>query len=268
MAAIVCATGVFMQGLALGEEPESEADARAAINPIAHRYKLPLEADFDPDIGPYQRLQFTLQAKPVLPVRVTSQWALIFRAIVPLQAQPDVDSPSGTTWGLQDTLVTCFLSPIHPPPHLSLGLGPALLVPTATSSVLGPGRWAAGPSFAIVYEPTRFTVGVLVNNVWSLGGDLNRQAVNELQIEYVLELLLADGWFLSASPTITADWERPPQQRWTVPVGGGIGRAFDWGGPSLAVTLEAFANVARPEGVPTAPWQLHVNAEVVFPKMW
>jgi len=32
------------------------------------------------------------------------------------------------------------------------------------------------------------------------------------------------GWYLTSTPTIVADWEADNDNRWTVPVGGGVGQ--------------------------------------------
>lgn len=49
---------------------------------------------------------------------------------------------------------------------------------------------------------------------------------------------------------ITANWNASADQRWLVPLGGGIGRTFTVGGSPMAVSLQAFANVIKPDGAP------------------
>jgi hypothetical protein len=35
---------------------------------------------------------------------------------------------------------------------------------------------------------------------------------------------LPGGWFLTSSPSIPANWEADSDNRWTVPIGGGVGK--------------------------------------------
>ena len=59
---------------------------------------------------------------------------------------------------------TLFLSP-RKPGKLIWGAGPAFVIPTATSTVLGQGKLSIGPSFVALMQPNHWTVGALVNNV-------------------------------------------------------------------------------------------------------
>ena len=45
----------------------------------------------------------------------------------------------------------------------------------------------------------------------------------------MLNYNLPKGWYLTTSPVITANWEARSDNRWTVPIGGGIGRIFKIG---------------------------------------
>jgi hypothetical protein len=74
-------------------------------------------------------------------------------------------------------------------------------------------------------------VGVVANNVWSLGGPpTGRDTTNSLLLNPFVSYEFGDGWLVGSSPNITADWESAPGKRWTLPVGGGIGKAVRIGG--------------------------------------
>jgi hypothetical protein len=59
---------------------------------------------------------------------------------------------------------TFFLSPAKPH-KLILGVGPDFVFPTATSKVLGQGKFSIGPSMVALVQPGNWTIGALVNNV-------------------------------------------------------------------------------------------------------
>ena len=87
-----------------------------------------------------------------------------------------------------------------------------------------------GPTAVLVrVTPPHWVIGVLLNNQWSVGGNPLRPPVNAFLAQPFANYNMAHGWYLNTSPIITADWLAAPGQRWTVPVGGGIGRVFRLG---------------------------------------
>jgi len=76
--------------------------------------------------------------------------------------------PAANT-GLGDMNPTFFLSPAKPG-KLIWGAGPALVIPTATSTVLGQGKLSLGPSVVVLAQPPHWTIGALINNVWPVAG--------------------------------------------------------------------------------------------------
>ena len=68
---------------------------------------------------------------------------------------------------------------------------------------------------------------------------------------------------------ITADWNAPPGTRWTVPLGGGIGRVFKFAGQAFNAQVEAFYNVVRagPGSISTpGDWQFRFELSLLFPE--
>ena len=66
---------------------------------------------------------------------------------------------------------------------------------------------------------------------------------------------LPKGWYLGTVPLNTANWEADSDNRWTVPIGGGIGRVFKIGNQPINAQLTAYRNVLTP-GDSGADWQL------------
>jgi hypothetical protein len=54
------------------------------------------------------------------------------------------------------------------------------------------------------------------------------------------------GWYFTSSPIITANWLAASDDRWTVPIGGGIGKLFKLGKLPVNTQLAAYSNVVKP----------------------
>jgi hypothetical protein len=75
---------------------------------------------------------------------------------------------------------------------------------------------------------------------------------------------MAGGWYFVSSPIITADWKANSDQRWVVPLGGGLGRIFRVGKQPLNTALQAFRHVDHPTRA--AGWSLRLQTQLLFPK--
>jgi hypothetical protein len=67
-----------------------------------------------------------------------------------------------------------------------------------------------------------------------------------------------------SSPVITSKWAATSSGRWTVPVGGGIGRLFTINNQAVSARIQGLYNAVRPDFGPS--WQLQVQVQFVFPK--
>jgi len=104
----------------------------------------------------------------------------------------------------------------------------------------------------------------LILNVWSFAGDQDRADVNALTLQPFVNYNMADGWYLTTSPLITANWKANGENRWTVPIGGGFGRIFKIGDQSVNANIAAYYNVVTPEDT-GANWQLRAEWTFLFP---
>ncbi|WP_205526031.1 neuromedin U [Pyxidicoccus trucidator] len=252
--------------LAGAVEASSHEDlAKAVQNPVANLISVPLQDNVDFGIDPGDRVRNTLNIQPVIPMTLTEDFNLINRIILPVLYQPDLADGSGGTFGLGDTSATFFVAPSKPG-TLIWGVGPALLLPTATDDVLGTGKWSIGPSAVALVQPGDLSAGVLANNVWSVFGDGDRESVNQLLVQYFLTYNLPGGWYVTSAPIITANWEAPSGDQWLVPFGAGGGKVFKVGRQSLNGSVSAYYNAVRPDVPGAAQWQLRVQLAFLFPK--
>lgn len=256
------------QGKPAAEHEEGAASAealqKATQNPVASLISVPLQNNTNFNIGPLDRTQNVLNIQPVIPARVSENWNLITRIIMPLVYQPDLSQHNVGVMGLGDINPSFFLSPAKPG-KLIWGIGPTVVLPTATNAVLGQGKWSGGPSMVALVQPGHWTIGALVNNVWNFAGESSRPAVNQMLFQYFLNYNMKEGWYITLQPIITANWKATSGNVWTVPVGGGIGRITKIGPQPVNLSLQFYDNAIYPAG--TSPWSMRAQIAFLFPKL-
>lgn len=253
---------ILLFAMVIADASPSQSLVQQVQDPVADLISLPFQNNTYFGIEPYDRTENILNIQPVIPFHISEHWNLITRTILPVMSQPN-PSPSGYTNGLGDLNPTFFLSPVDFG-KIIWGVGPTFSVPTATNSVLGSGKWGAGPAVVVVVMPGHWVLGFLANNIWSFAGDTHRQNVNLGTLQYFINYNLPKGWYIVSSPIVTADWAAPAGQCWTVPVGGGFGRIFNIGKQPLNLTLQGFYNVKTPTNGPD--WSMRLQLQFLFPK--
>jgi hypothetical protein len=247
-----------------GEAGSGNSDlAKQVQNPVADLISLPFQNNMNFGLGPNNRMQNVLNIQPVIPIKLSEEWNLITRTIAPILKQPDVRTATDDTWGLGDINVLLALTPAKPG-SVIWGIGPAMILPTGTDPAVSQRKWAAGPGGVLLTKHGPWVVGVLVQNVWSFAGSDKRSDVNQFLTQYFLNYNLPDGWYLTSSPIITADWEAGRGNKWTVPVGGGFGKVFRAGNLPMNASFAAFSNVVRPDN--GSDWSLRFQISFLFPK--
>lgn len=133
-------------------------------------------------------------------------------------------------------------------------MGPALLIPTATDTNTGAGKWGLGPSVAFVAQPNWGSIATAMQNVWSIPGNSHRPSVNQLQIETSLSYNLPHAWYLLTAPTHSADWTQSSGERWLVPFGGGVGQTLEIAKQAVDWNIALYSIAIRPGGQPSPKW--------------
>ena len=220
--------------------------AKQAQNPIANLISVPFQNNSNFNYGPRERTQNILNFQPVIPFKLTEDWNLITRTIVPIVHQPSLAKGETSDNGLGDVNPTLFFATSIAKDVL-VGFGPTFTLPTSSQDSLGARKWSAGPAAVAVWTPGKWVVGGLINNQWSFAGDSDERSVNAMLLQPFVNYNIADGWYLTSSPIITADWNaRESKDTWTVPVGGGVGRLFRLGKLPINASIQAFDNVETP----------------------
>jgi hypothetical protein len=243
---------------------ETPEIAKQAQNPIASLISVPFQNNTTFGVGESSRVQDSLLIEPVVPFRLTSDWNLITRTIVPLIEQPTLAPGLGNVSGLGDVQLSLYMSPAKPFGGLIWGLGPSFSFATASDRSLGAGKNSAGLSTALLTIKGPWLVGVLITDVASIGGQDDRKSVHQFLMQPFLDYNFPKGWYLASSPIITADWRATSGNKWTVPLGGGGGKILHIGHQAVNAYVQAFDDVVRPHQGGT--WTLRLQAQLLFPK--
>ena len=243
---------------------EGDTDlAKKTQNPVADLISVPFQNNVNFGVGPKDDVQYILNIQPVIPFRLTENWNLISRTIVPLIYQPELAPGVGEVFGLGDIQQSLFFSPAKLG-KLIWGVGPIFQFPSATDDSLGQGKWGAGPTAVALTVHGPWVLGALINNVWSFAGDSDRRDVNQVLIQPFVNYNLPDAWYVVTAPIITADWEADGDDRWTVPIGAGVGKIVRLAKLPVNAQASAYYNVVRPDNA--AEWQLRIQIQLLFPR--
>lgn len=238
--------------------------AKQLSNPIANLTSVPFQFTWDDGFGARDEgHRLLLNMQPVVPVSIGTDWSMISRTIVPVVYQDDVVPGHGAQFGLGDTTQSLFFSPKVPTDNgWTWGVGPALLIPTATENLLGTDQWAAGPTIvALRQTQAGWTYGVLANHLWSFAGDDNRANVDQTFLQPFVAKALGQGRTLSFNAEAAHDHN---SSQWSVPFNAGYSKVTRWGTQMVSWQVGVRYWVETPTGGPD--WGLRFTATLLYPR--
>jgi len=148
-------------GVAVGQTAQPSGDAhelaKQLSNPVSSLISFPLQSNFDFGMGAGSGWRYTLNIQPVVPISLTPKWNMISRTIAPIIHQHNVAGLSDQS-GLGDISQSLFFSPIDSK-RFVWGVGPQLLIPTATNDLLGTEKFALGPTVIVLKQKEAWTYG-------------------------------------------------------------------------------------------------------------
>ena len=199
-----------------GEASEASL-AMQLSNPVAALISVPLQLNFDQDIGPADDGdRWLLNVQPVVPFDLDDDWNLISRTILPVVRQSDIFPGAGSQTGIGDVVQSIFFSPKAPTATGWIwGAGPVLLLPTGSNDLLTTDKWGAGPTAVALKQSNGWTRGMLANHIWSFAGEDERADVNATFLQPFLTFTTPTQWTFALNTESTYDWEN---EQWSVPV--------------------------------------------------
>jgi hypothetical protein len=236
------------------QESGSTADVSKQLNnPVADIWALNFQFNryyLQGEATDRTREQDVMNFQPVLPIHLTKEWNLITRPVFPyLFSSPDFEPGDG--WddksGLGDIALVSLLSPAKLTSGFIWGAGPTFIFPTATNDALGQGKYQAGPAAVGLYMGKEWVFGSLIQQWWSFAGDGDRESTNQANIQYFIQYLFGDNWQVGMAPNILIDWKADQEDRFTVPVGLGIGKLVRIGRLPVKFTAEVDYMVVHPD---------------------
>jgi hypothetical protein len=246
-------------------ELSAEELAKIAQNPVGNLISVPFQNNANLNFGPEKGTQNILNIQPVIPFDIDKDWNIITRTILPVISMPALAPGDDRTNGIGDLQLSAFLSPANPGEWI-WGIGAIAQMPTNSNADLGNKNWGLGPTFVVLHldKGDPWVYGVLVNNIWSISSDKQGGAYNNGLIQPFLNYNFEGGLYLTSGPILTVDWKAESSQRWTVPLGGGVGKIFHLGKLPVNTQISAYYNVIRPDT--GANWQIRAQVQFMFPK--
>ncbi len=187
-------------------EPSAQQLADKLSNPVANLISVPFQNNTVWGIGPNNGTQNVLNFQPVIPIKLTKGLTLINRLVLPIIAQFNVTGLGESQNALSDLQYSMFFAPTTG--KLIWGVGPIFSIPTATNTATGSGRFSIGPTGVFLYQNSGWTMGALINQFWSVGGNPDRGN----QTQGYLQPFLAHSWKSGAGVSMTGEMT----QNWKV----------------------------------------------------
>ena len=267
VAIIACAISrpAFAQGAppAAGvDATNSQVLAKKLVNPLTDMVSIPFQFNWLNNIGPEEELRTVLYIQPVVPMSISKKWNMIGRWVTPYISNP---MSFGGSSGIGDVMAQGFFSPKTSGTFL-WGVGPMFNLPTTTNPMLGLGKWAFGPTGAIVKQSGGMTYGLLVNNIWSFAGTgkTERSDVNMGYIQPVIAHTSRGGVTVVLNTETVVDWKQPEGERVAAPVNVAVSKITTFGVMPMSVQIGGGYYVVRPSYAPS--WQLRTTFTLLVPR--
>jgi hypothetical protein len=264
---VMLAIAGHRSGLAAQAPPASapqhdlQSLAKATQNPVGDLISVPLQFNFNTGGDLEDRTYFNFNLQPVIPFKASNDWNIIARLIVPMSSLPGPDTTRYS--GVGDIQAEIFFTPAKPG-ALIWGLGPVLSLPTATATGIETGTWAAGPGGVLVKMAGPFVLGGLITQFWPMTDNGGDPKTDLLVVQPFVNYNFGHGWALAFAPLISANWDAPSGEEWTVPLGIGITRTTVFNRRPMNIGFQYYANAVRPEG--SAGQTLRFTVSLLFPK--
>lgn len=179
--------------------------AKKLANPVANMISVPFQNNTVWGIGPNNGSQNILNIQPVIPISLSKNLNLISRIIVPVVGQFNITGMGTSQNALADIQLSMFLSPSKG--KVIWGVGPIMSFPSATNTFTGSGRFSIGPTGVMLYQSNGWTVGALINQFWSVGGNPDRGNQTQGYLQPFVTYNWKSGAGVALNCEITQNWK-------------------------------------------------------------
>jgi hypothetical protein len=209
-------------------EEDSADSAAQANNPLADIQAFNLHNYYIPELS--GGVDGTANSFILRYAQPFGRW--LMRASLPFNRVPTGPGASESGLGDLDAFFAYLFDTGNP--ARSFGLGPQIVLPTASDDALGTGKYQIGAA-AVYFDATstRFQWGGLLTYRTDFAGDNDREDTSLLALQPFYFLQLGNGHYLRGAPILTFDLE---SDNYAVPVGLGYGRVI----PTERVVFNVF----------------------------
>ena len=236
--------------------------AKKLSNPISDLVSVPLQFNWQQEVGPLELSQFILNVQPVMPFELNTSWNMIARVIMPFIGQPPFLVNGEGANGIGDITASFFFSP-RSASGFTWGVGPAFVLPASYQPTIGSGQWSIGPTVVALQQHDKVTYGVLSNQVWSVAGDDRRSDVNRMFVEPFIAYQATKTVTLTLQSESTADWDADTDD-WTIPINFEVAKLSTFGHFPASYQLGVGGFPAHPESGPS--WKIRAAIIILLPK--
>ena len=270
MTRVALLTGLFLFALDAPAQTDEELAefARKAQDPLGDLRALMTDNTIAFGGGPDDDTSYSFQLQPVYSLDTTGDWNMLLRGIVPVAGiepgvvvppiGPEPRPPSGSTWGLSDSIVQMFFSP-KSDSAWKWGIGPQVSLKTSTSDRLAGAGWGYGVAGVIFGGVGDFAIGAIGMYHWG---------ENDFEVGAIQGILLynfpqAVGYYLGYNNTMNYNRKATSGNKWQVPLGLTFGRTLLLSnGDGLDLNLGVYGLPKSPDG--GSNWQLKFGISYFF----
>ena len=217
-------------------EPVAELDARNSTAPPQSQAKAPDSAPSGHGVDLAKKLANPISSLISVPIQVSYDDSIGLNdngSVWRINVQPVIPVNGAGESGFGDILQSFFFSPKQPTSSgVIWGVGPAVLLNTASHDALGSKKWGAGPTGVALKQVGPWTYGMLANHIESFSSANNRPGVSATFVQPFLAYITQSKTTFSLNTESTYDWKN---EDWAVPVNFSVSQLLKAGNQMLQV---------------------------------